>query len=211
MAGAQDLLDAIHDLWRRGFCPATSGNFSARIDDERIWITASGRDKGKIRASDLLAYDLGTQEIRGTAGAARTGKPSAETLLHTVLYEERPEIGAVLHVHSLPATVLTKALTEQSTLVLTDYELLKALDGITTHEQRVGLPIFENTQDIAELAEITRGLLRDGLLDHGYLLRGHGMYVWGHTLEDALRHLEALDFVLRCELEMLAVPWRPRR
>ena len=40
---ARDLVEAGHILYEQGMVPATSGNFSARIGDERIAITVSGR------------------------------------------------------------------------------------------------------------------------------------------------------------------------
>ena len=35
----------------------------------------------------------------------------------------------------------------------------------------------------------------------GYLIRGHGVYVWGPSMDGALARLEALEFLLCCELE----------
>jgi methylthioribulose-1-phosphate dehydratase len=62
--------------------------------------------------------------------------------------------------------------------------------------------VFANTQDMDELARTVDARLgrRDRLF--GYLIEGHGIYAWGVDLADALRHLEAFDFLLGCEMEL---------
>lgn len=201
MSTPEELLDAVKLLWSKGMAPATSGNFSIR-DDDHLWMTASGRDKGTLVPDDVLKIKLESGKVVNTFGKKRSGKRSAEFELHQTIYDVRPELGAVLHVHSRAATVLSRVC-KQPTVILRDYELLKAMDGVTSHAQRLGLPIFENTQDITELAQATRPLLEDKLLLHGYLVAGHGLYTWGKTLGDAMRHVEALDFLLQCELDQL--------
>ena len=67
------------------------------------------------------------------------------------------------------------------------------------------LPIFENTQDIAALAETTKRFFSENPQVPGYLIRGHGLYTWGSSIDDCLRHVEAIEFLLECELEMLRV------
>ena len=81
------------------------------------------------------------------------------------------------------------------------YELVKALAGIKTHETGVTVPIFANTQDMDALALDVRARLAETAPCFGYLLAGHGLYAWGQTMADALRHTEALEFLLGCELE----------
>ncbi|MBV8147980.1 MAG: class II aldolase/adducin family protein, partial [Candidatus Eremiobacteraeota bacterium] len=79
-------------------------------------------------------------------------------------------------------------------------EMHKALAGITTHEGRLRVPIFANAQDTTALAaSIERSL--EGAVVPGYLLSGHGLYAWGEGMELARRHVEGLEFLLRCALE----------
>ena len=191
-ARAQTLAAIGRDLHARGWVPATSGNFSMRLNGESALVTASGKHKGRLADTDFLAVDLQGQPLAG-------GKPSAETLLHTQLYAWRSEIDTVLHCHSPNATVLSR-LTAGDTLVLSDYELLKALRGIDTHATSVRIPIFENTQHIPELAQQVEHYLQNHPDCPGYLIRGHGIYCWGANAEECLRHLEALDFLFQCEL-----------
>jgi len=192
MAG--QLVAAGRGLYARGWVPATSGNFSARLDDGRIAITVSGRHKGELDDEDIMLIDA-------DGDALDTSKrPSAETLLHVRLYRRFPDVAAVLHTHSVNDTLISRS--GRDRLVLDDYELLKAFRGVDTHEARITVPIFANDQDMARLADRVDTYI-DAQPDlHAYLIAGHGLYTWGTSLEEALRHLEALEFLFECEMRM---------
>lgn len=200
-----DTLIAIgRDLHARGWVPATSGNFSMRRDAASAIVTASGKHKGFLQPDDFLAVDLRGQPLGSQSG---TGKPSAETLLHTQLYAWQPWIDTVLHCHSPNATVLSQWLMPADCagpylLQLRDLELLKAFRGVTTHATTVAIPIFANTQDIAALATEVAACLAQQPACPAYLIRGHGVYCWGESSAECLRQLEALDFLLACELQL---------
>jgi methylthioribulose-1-phosphate dehydratase len=185
-----------------GLVPATAGNFSLRLDATRLAVTVSGRHKGFLTPDDVMVVDLdGTPEDP-------LKKSSAETLLHCGIYRRFPQAGAVLHGHSIANTVLSRACGATlsrdagSTLTLAGYELLKAFPGLPTHDAAVALPVIPNDQDIPRMQ---RGLdaLWDGLpaIPPGYLIRGHGSYVWAPDMPAALMRMEALEFMLACELE----------
>jgi methylthioribulose-1-phosphate dehydratase len=175
----------------RGWVPATSGNFSRRLDASHIAVTRSGRHKGELTANDFAVVALDQPLPRGV---------SAETPLHVARYRRHPDIGAVIHVHSLAATVLSRADAPKGAVELEGFEMHKALAGFTTHESTLRVPIFANAQDTAELAGRIEASLGESAVA-GYLLAGHGLYAWGATVDDARRHVEALDFLLRCSLE----------
>jgi methylthioribulose-1-phosphate dehydratase len=180
----------------RGLAPATSGNYSVRVDERRIVVTVSGRHKGRLTADDVMLVD-------DKGGALENKKPSAETGLHTLVYELFPQVNAVLHVHSVPVVTLTRHLATATEVVLRDYEMLKAFPGITTHDTAVGIPIFANSQNIAALAQEVRSRLQTGAPPPAYLIRGHGAYAWGKDMEEAERVIEALEHLLACEIESL--------
>lgn len=190
---AQALVLAGKQLYAHGMVPATSGNFSALLSDGSLAITVSGRHKGKLTEQDIMRVDAHGQSLDGQ-------KPSAETLLHTHIYQRYPDARVVLHPHSVNATVLSRLCGEW--LELQDYEILKAFPTITTHECRVRIPVLDNDQDISRLSARV-----DAVLDQvddvpGYLIRGHGFYTWGANMEDALRHVEAFEFLFECELRL---------
>lgn len=191
---ARQLIDITRGLSARGWTPATSSNFSMRLDAQHAIVTVSGRDKGRLTENDFMAVDM-----KGH-GVATEQRPSAETLLHTQVYRRRPEVGCVLHTHSQTQTVASLLHRADGRLHLADYELLKALAGNLTHETALDLPVLANSQDMDELAQPVERLL-DGDC-WGYLIAGHGLYTWGRDGDEALRHLEALEFMIGCELEL---------
>ncbi len=192
---SQAIIDAGRFLYGRGWSPATSSNYSARLTSAEALLTVSGKHKGQLTADDLLAVDMNGRSLE------KGKKPSAETLLHTQLYRWQPEIGAVLHTHSVNATVLSRVCPSDS-LVFADYELQKAFSGIATHESQVVVPIFDNDQDIERLAARVQPWLDEHPDCVGYLIRGHGLYTWGAQMNDALRQIEAFEFLFDCELKM---------
>lgn len=196
---AQSVIEAGRFLYDRGWSPATSSNYSARIDAEHVAITVSGRHKGKLATDDVMVVDLHGRAVQSQC------KSSAETLLHTVIYRLFPDVGAVLHTHSVKATVLSRLVPPGEALELEGYELQKAFNGVQTHEGRLTIPVFDNTQDIPTLAEQTRLWFDEHRAQPGYLIRGHGLYTWGQTMDDCLRHIEAFEFLLECELETMRV------
>jgi methylthioribulose-1-phosphate dehydratase len=192
---AQAIIDAGRFLYDRGWSPATSSNYSVRLDDHHIAITVSGKHKGKLAAGDIMVVDLDGQPVQSEA------RSSAETRLHTVLYRVFPDVGVVLHTHSVKATVLSRLCSPNEPLILEGYELQKAFSGIDTHESTLTVPVFDNTQDIDALADRTAAWFRGNPEQPGYLIRGHGLYTWGRTMADCLRHVEAFEFLFECELE----------
>jgi methylthioribulose-1-phosphate dehydratase len=187
------LIDAGRQLYAQGMVPATSGNLSARLDNGHFAITVSGRHKGKLTHSDIMEVDEQGQSLDDR-------QPSAETLLHLQIYSQFSEVRVALHPHSVNATVLSRLCGD--TLVLQDYEILKAFPGIDSHEGEVQVPVFENDQNIARLADKVAARLVGLKLVHGYLIRGHGFYTWGISMEDALRHVEAFEFMFDCEMRL---------
>ncbi len=186
------LLDTIGRLAARHWCPATGGNFSARIDDELRLITRSGRDKTRLSRADLMLCDAHGKAIN--AG----DKPSDETALHARLYQLDADIGAVLHTHSVHSTVLSRQ-NHGSRLSIHGFEMQKSLRGQSTHLDTVDVPIFDNTQNIDELAErVAERWNDDSSRVPGLLVRGHGLYAWGRDLSEARRHVEGLEFLFDC-------------
>ena len=189
---AESIVAASREIYSRGWSPATSSNYSVRLNASCCAVTVSGKHKGELTADDVMVVDLEGRPLVNK-------KPSAETLLHTQLYKRDADIGAVLHTHSVCATVLTMAQPNVDTLVLRGYELLKAFNGVQTHNTELHIPIFENTQDMVELSQrVEKRMQREGM-GVAYLIRGHGLYTWAEDLAACMRHLEALEFLLDCE------------
>lgn len=194
-AAAGLIAEAGRRLDARGLAPATAGNYSVRLDDGSIAVTVSGAHKGRLTSDHVMRVDA--------AGRALDAKrPSAETLLHCLVYELDASAGAVLHTHSVSGTVLSRALGDA--IVLTGYELLKIFPGNDTHDTSIALPLVDNSQDMAALAEELRPLIAaQQLIVPAFYIRGHGLYAWGPTMDAAENMVEAVEFLLTCAWEEL--------
>ncbi len=193
-AVAEALCVAGRRLDLRGWVAATAGNFSMRLRPDRIAVTRSGVHKGFLSPADLMVVDLSG---RPEDPALR---PSAETGLHCGIYRRFPDTGAVLHGHSVANTVLSRAV--GGSVALAQYEYLKVFPGLATHDASTLVPVVDNDQDIARLQKAldTRWAEMGDAVPPGYLIRGHGAYVWARDMPGALAQFEALDFMLECEL-----------
>jgi methylthioribulose-1-phosphate dehydratase len=101
-----------------------------------------------------------------------------------------------LHTHSVWSNILSDAHAREGGLSIEGYEMLKGLEGVSTHEHREWLPVIENSQDMTGLAGSVEETLKKYPDAHGFLLRRHGLYTWGKDLSEAKRHVEILEFLL---------------
>ena len=79
-----------------------AGNISARLSPDRYLITASGTDLGELADNDFVECSFGDV-------VSEDRKPSKETPMHRAIYEQRPEIGAVLHASPFYSTLVSCA------------------------------------------------------------------------------------------------------
>jgi methylthioribulose-1-phosphate dehydratase len=186
------LIEVGRKFYSRNWVLATSGNFSAVISHSplRLCITESAAHKGALTPRHFLTIDGSALPV-----GRPTGRPSAEAQLHIEIVRNR-KAGAVLHTHSVWSTMLSERHSAEGGVAIQGFEMLKGLDGVTTHTHREWLPILDNDQDMPRLASAMAGVLAEHPDAHGVLLRGHGLYTWGRTIAEAERHVEALEFLL---------------
>jgi len=201
---AGDLVEIGRAFYARGWLMGTSGNFSARVsrDPLRLAITASGLDKGRLTAEQIVVVDGNAESLKGMSRA------SAESALHVAIVQATGA-GAVLHTHSVWSTLLSDIHGESSGFWMQGYEMLKGLQGVTTHEHREWVPIVENSQDCGALAGSFAEILRERPGTHAILLRRHGLYTWGADLDQARRHVEIMEFLLEVVGRTATLPAAP--
>jgi methylthioribulose-1-phosphate dehydratase len=189
---ADRLVEIGRDFHRRGWALGTSGNFSVILDRDPlvIAITESSIDKSRLNVSQILRVGDDARTLDANAG-----KPSAETLLHLAVARSA-HAGAVLHTHSVWSTVLSDYHAGASGFFIEDYEMLKGLSGVRTHEHREWMPILENSQDLELLSKQATALMSEQPATHGFLIRRHGLYTWGKDMDEAVRHVEILEFLM---------------
>jgi methylthioribulose-1-phosphate dehydratase len=193
---ADAIAEAARELAAFGWTPATSSNFSMRIDDDLAAITISGRDKGRLGRDDIMLIDMNGKAV------GSDHRPSAETGLHTQVYRRFPEANVVLHTHSRTQSVASRLFAAQGRVRFEGWELQKAIAGYTTHESVLDVPVFPNTQHMPELEARVDAWIDSGKPLYAYLIDGHGIYTWGRDMAETRRHLEALEFLLGCELDL---------
>ena len=193
-SAAELLTEVGQRFYTRGWVLGTSGNFSAVTSRHplRLAITPSSAHKGTLDPHRFLEIDKRAKVVGPPVSI--TGKPSAETLLHLEIVNARGA-GAVLHTHSVWSTILSELHADDGGFSITGYEMLKGLDGVTTHEHDEWIPIVANDQDMPRLAKNVRAVLRRHPQAHAFLLERHGLYTWGRTVSEAERHIEILEFL----------------
>lgn len=196
-ARAAEALSEVGRLfYRLGWSVGTSSNYSVvlRPDPLELLVTASGMDKGRLTPRDYVV-------VNADGAPSQPGQPkaSAETMLHVAIARSQT-VGCILHTHSIWATELSQLYFDEGGVRIEGYEMLKGLAGVRTHEHSFWLEIFDNTQDIPKLADDVQTRLQhpERPLQHGFLIRRHGLYTWGRDVEEARRHVEIIEFLLEC-------------
>lgn len=190
-----ELLTVCHFIAHKDLCPATAGNFSVRANKlDEMWVSGSGRDKYQLTETDFVLCDLNAKLLSGDF------KPSDEAVLHGKLYQLSNQIQCVLHTHSIPVTVLSMNSTEPF-IRFKGYEMQKTIKGYTTHESLLEIAILDNSQDIPSLAKQLEAHWSMIIKASGFIVKGHGLYSWGHSIFEAKRHMEGIEFLMACELE----------
>jgi ribulose-5-phosphate 4-epimerase/fuculose-1-phosphate aldolase len=110
----QQLVDFARRAYRRRLVGGTGGNFSARLPDGKMLVTASGLSLIDTEADNLITIDIESGEWQPIDGLI----PSKEYKFHMDILRLRPEVGAVLHVHPPHATAY--AVMKQDIPMLTD-------------------------------------------------------------------------------------------
>ncbi|MEO5829137.1 MAG: methylthioribulose 1-phosphate dehydratase, partial [Rhodanobacter sp.] len=151
---------------------------------------------GRLGRDDIMLIDLDGNAVGTDA------RPSAETALHTQIYRRWPKMHSVLHTHSRTQSVASRLFAEDGVIQLQGWELQKAISGYHSHNSMLEIPVFPNTQHMPELVAQVDAWMDAGKPLHAYLINGHGIYTWGRDMAEAQRHLEALEFLLACELDL---------
>src|SRR5690606_35908403 len=183
---AQGVIEMARYAGARGWVPATSGNFSVRMDEKSAVLTATGADKAALDASGVIEAEI--------SGAPHE-RASAEAPLHLARYRGSSKIGAVAHIHGLASTLLSRRHAQAGALRREGSELLKDLAGTTTHETAIDIPILPNDQVTGRLAALAEERNDAASPCPGDLIAGNGQYGWGRTAAETIRHMEAFDFL----------------
>ena len=154
-----------------------AGNISARIGADRYLITASGTRLGDLQDDDFVECSL-----NGSFSGDR--KPSKETPMHRAIYEQRPEIGAILHASPFYSTLVACAEIQiPADLFIEDMYYLERVEHVSYFHA-----------GSRELGEAVRLKARQANI---LFLDNHGVLVYDTSIQEALMGLHTLEFVCR--------------
>ncbi|SDJ30051.1 class II aldolase/adducin family protein [Natribacillus halophilus] len=154
----------------------TAGNISARANLEQYYISASGTYLGQLQEADLvLAPGNKTSDCK---------KPSKEAPMHGAIYDERPEIHAVIHSAPFYSTLLAC-----TSLNLPSTYFVEAMYYL----ERIARIRYEHPGS-NELAEAVREKAKEANV---FFLENHGVIVCDVSIKEALMSLQTLEFTSR--------------
>ena len=187
MLHPRDQLVAIMDrIYRNGMTTLSGGNLSIRDDDDSIWITPAGVDKGKLAPKDIIC-------IRPDGTAIGPHRPSSELPFHRAIFTRRPDLRAIVHAHAPALVSFSIARQTPNTSIIPQAQRVCGMVGYAPY----AVPASE------ALGESIANTFADGY--NVVLLENHGIATGGLSLLDAYHRLETLDFCARTQLKAMGL------
>lgn len=176
----QEIVRVCRMLHQKNYLAGTDGNVSVRLGDQ-VLLTPSGVNKGMMEEDQVITVDLEGRLLAGT------GRPTSELRMHLLVYELRPEAGAVVHAHLPYATACTLAGISLLEPILP--EVVITLKGIPTAAYA--------TPGTEEVPKAIREFIPEF---DAILLSRHGAMTVGRDVMDAYNKMEKLEHTARVVL-----------
>lgn len=174
-------------LFSRKMGPGTTGNLSF-LHEGRLYITAGGTCFGRLTPEDFSCVDPVTNEVQGR-------KPSKELPLHQLVYERRPDVQAIVHVHSTYAVLWSCLPHENEADCVPDYtpylKMTLGTVGLVPYAKPGSRALFDAFAACVDRSD-------------GWILKNHGPVAGGKDLMKAFACMEELE-------ESCRVAWELRR
>ena len=177
------ICDVCHKMWQLGWVAANDGNVSVKMDDGTFWVTPTGMSKSFITPDKLIRIDKDMNVIEGAPGL----KPSSETKMHMRCYQEREDVGAVVHAH--PPTATGYAVANRP---LDNYSMIETVIAIGS------IPVTPyGTPSTYEVPDAIAPYLQEHDV---LLLQNHGALTVGCDLITAYYRMETLELFAKISL-----------
>ena len=171
----KEICEVGHKIYNDGFVAANDGNISVKVSDNEYYCTPTGVSKGDLTPDMIIRIDGKGNKIEGRLN------PSSEIKMHLRVYQERPDVNAVVHAHPPVATAFTVAGVPLDKYILP--EAVLTIGYVPTCEY--GTP---STMEIPDS-------LMPYIQNHdAFLLKNHGALTVGNTLKKAFFTMEEVEF-----------------
>ena len=171
----KEICEVGHKIYNDGFVAANDGNISVKVSDNEYYCTPTGVSKGDLTPDMIIRIDGKGNKIEGRLN------PSSDIKMHLRVYQERPDVNAVVHAHPPVATAFTVAGVPLDKYILP--EAVLTIGFVPTCEY--GTP---STMEIPDS-------LMPYIQNHdAFLLKNHGALTVGNTLKKAFFTMEEVEF-----------------
>lgn len=183
---ADRLVEAMARIYRYRMTTTSGGNLSIRDDEGSVWITPARVDKGTLRREDIV-------RVRVDGSFEGRHKPSSEFPFHHRIYENRPDLNAVIHAHPVALVAFSICGRTPDTRLFAKAHAIcgevgfapYALPGSALLGERIA-EVFAKGHDCV-------------------MLENHGVVVGGRDFAEAFRRFEMLEFVAKTILKASAL------
>ena len=175
------LVDYGKQLVASGLVQGTWGNLSARLDDTYMLVTPSGLDYARLTPADMVKVNMRTLAYEGGL------KPTSEKSLHAAIYQNRPDIGGIIHTHSKYCCVYAAA----------RRDLPIPADRQTAFQSPIKLAPYAPPGS-KTLTKNTAAAVGD---NYGAIMAGHGMIACGRDLTAAFQNCKQLEAIAEASLQ----------
>lgn len=170
-----EIMQTMERIYRYRMTTTSGGNLSLRDENGDIWITPARVDKGSLRRDDIVC-------VRGDGTVEGVHPPSSEFPFHKAIYEVRPDVGAVVHAHSVALVASSIVGRVPDTRLFHQAREVCGEVGFAPYalpgSQRLGTHIAQAFQKGFDCV----------------ILENHGVVVGGKTLQQAFQRFETLEF-----------------
>lgn len=174
----KELEEICHLLYNRNLVTASDGNVSVRVFGDHILLTPSGKNKGMVKAEEMIVLDLEGNTLEGV------GRASKEYPMHRVIYQNCPDVKAVVHTHPVFGTAFALAGKPLPEDYLIETKMMLGKVGLTNYA----------TPGTLEMVDAVEPFLADC---QAVLLKNHGAVTWGNSLTDAFNKMEVLESIAK--------------
>ncbi len=181
---SKEIIEIGKIAYSQGIISGCSGNISARYNQTKVLVTASGTHKGMLEFEDIISCDLGQKHVVEQHGR----KISSEIKLHTFIYQNRPEVNAIIHAHPVYSIVAS----------LVDFDFNKHLLPETVLSLGSIKIAKYATPTTSDLVGSIKNYVRKGV--NNIVLERHGTLNIAPSLKTAFANLETMEHVAKISI-----------